>query len=496
MLQHRYSLLLLIVGLLVATSLQAQTFPGYHTSQYAGIHAVPFNPASAAGSRYRWDVNIAGLSANGGNTYMKFNKASLLSGDSLKRFVDWFPDTLSKNQQHAWGSVDIMLPSALYSIDETQSIAFTWRVRASFNGGNMQTPTANFFALGFPPANYYNRILADSYGGAYGHAWNEFGFTYAKVFRDVGDHRWKGGITLKYLGGQAAGSAVGRDGSFVYENRSRIDINSGKLNYAYNAEMDAWDGSFGSLYSPFQNPGIGADVGVIYEWRPDSDGFGSYYEDDTWNPDADTWKARIGVSVVDIGGISYNRSPYTADLDMRVQDYDAFLLEKRKGESISQYARRLRSQFEHAQIDSTDKFFMNLPTSVNLMADYNIDGRFFISASATIGLLSGKKDDDKTHALTQLLVTPRYETEHFGAYLPISVNQYGQADAGLGLRAGPLVIGSASLFSNLVRSSINHADVFVALRLIPIHFNRGSWDKGNGGIFRKRRNNLGCPSVP
>lgn len=494
MVQHRYSLLLLIAGLLAAANLQAQSFPGYHTSQYAGIHAVPFNPASAAGSRYRWDVNIVGADAKAGNTYIKFNKSSLLSGDSLKRFVDWFPDTLSKNQQYAWGSVDIMMPSALYSIDEKQSIAFTWRVRASGNGGNVTTNTANFFSLGYPNPSYFNRNVSEQYTGNYGHAWNEFGLTYARTIKNEGNHLLKAGITLKYLGGQAAGYAVGRDGSFVFENRSRVDINSGKVYYAYNEQLDTQDGSFSSLYSPFQNPGIGADIGVIYEWRPDNDGLTTSYEDDTWNPDADTWKARIGVSIVDIGGISYTKSPFSSNLDLQAQDFNAHLLEKQRGENYKQYAMRMASQFTNLEKD--DKFFMNLPTSLNLMGDYNINGRFFISASATVGLLGGKKDDNKTNALTQLLVTPRYETRHLGVYLPFSVNRYGQADAGMGLRLGPLVIGSASLFSNLIRSSVNHADVFVALRVIPIRFNRGSWDKGNGGIFRKRKNNLGCPDVP
>lgn len=494
MIQHRYSLLLLITGLLAAANLQAQSFPGYHTSQYAGIHAVPFNPASAAGSRYRWDVNIVGADAKAGNTYIRFNKSSLLSGDSLKRFVDWFPDTLSKNQQYAWGSVDIMMPSALYSIDEKQSIAFTWRIRASGNGGNMKTTTANFFSLSYPNPSYFNRNISDDYSGNYAHAWNEFGLTYARVIKDEGDHLLKAGITLKYLGGQAAGYAVGRDASFVFENRSKVDINSGQVYYAYNEELDTNEDNIASLYSPFQNPGIGADIGVIYEWRPDNDGFGSSYEDGSWNPDADTWKARVGVSIVDIGGISYTKSAFSSNLDMRAQDLNARLLEKQRGENYKQYAMRLNALFPN--LESDDKFFMNLPTSLNLMGDYNINDRFFVSASATIGLLGGKKDDNKTNALTQLLVTPRYETQHLGVYLPFSVNRYGQADAGMGLRLGPLVIGSASLFSNLIRSSVNHADVFVALRVIPIRFNRGSWDKGNGGIFRKRKNNLGCPDVP
>jgi hypothetical protein len=129
------------------------------------------------------------------------------------------------------------------------------------------------------------------------------------------------------------------------------------------------------------------------------------------------------------------------------------------------------------------------------MGDYNIDGRFFVSASASIALNGGQKDDHKTTSLTQLQVTPRWESTYLGAYLPLQVNRFGQADAGVVLRAGPLVIGSASIFTNLFRQTINHADVFVALRIIPIRFSKWSWDKGNGGIFRKKRNQLGCPDI-
>ena len=433
MAHYKNCILLLTAVMLTAATAQAQSFSGYHTSQYAGIHAVPFNPASAAGSRYRWDVNIVGLDAKAGNTYIKVKKSSLLSGDSLRRFKDYFPDTSATRKQYAWGSVDVMLPSALYAIDEKQSIAFTWRVRASMNGGGVETNTANFFTLNYPNPRFFNRNYADSYGAAFGHAWNEFGFSYARVIKDEGDHRWKAGITLKYLAGQAAGYAVGRDASFTFKGRNLVDINSGQLFYGYNEALDKWDGSWQSLYSPFQNPGIGADIGVIYEWRPESDGLmGSTYEGDkdTWNPDADTWKARIGVSVVDIGGINYTKSAFNTNLDMRALNFPATQLNKRKGESITQYTQRLNSMFTH--LDTDGKFFMNLPTSVNLMGDYNLNDRFFLSASATIALNGGTHDNSKTQALTQLIITPRYETRHLGAYLPFSVNRFGQADAGLG----------------------------------------------------------------
>lgn len=487
--------LLLIMGMFAALMAHAQIFPGYHTSQFAGIHGVPFNPASAAGSRYRWDVNLVGATVNAGNTYAKFDKASLLSGtDTFHRFVDYFPDTAATRKQYGWGSVDLMLPSVLYSIDETQAVAFTWRVRGAVNAGGAQTPTTNFFALNYPNPSYYNRTIVDDYAGGYGQAWNEFGLSYARVLKNDGMHRLKAGITLKYLAGQAAGYAVGRNGNFEFQNRNSVDINSGQMYFAWNEEVSTneYDG-WSSYYKPFQNAGIGADIGLIYEWMPEAGLMTQQMDDDTWNPDADTWKARFGISVVDIGGISYTKAGASADLDVAVQDFDAHQLNRIRGENINTYARRLAGYFTPLETD--DKFYMNLPTSINLMGDYNFNDRFFVSASATIGLMGGTKDDNKNHALTQLLITPRYETKYLGAYVPFSVNQYGQADAGLGLRLGPLVLGSASLFSNLMRSQLNHADAFVALRIIPFRFPKLSWDKGSGGIFRNRKKNLGCPPM-
>lgn len=487
-------LLTAMLILCTATAAQAQMFPGYNTSQYAGVHAIPFNPALGAGTRYRWDVNIVGADVKAGNTYIRALKSSLLSGDKLVRNVDWFPDSNATQKQYGWGSADLMLPSVLYSIDERQSVAFTWRIRGSAYGGGMQTTTANFFALDYPNPRFFDRTFADEYGAAFGHSWNEFGFSYSRIIKDQGDHRWKAGVTLKYLGGQAAAYGVGRDASFLFEDRTRADINSGRFFFAYDQGQDDWDkDNVMANYSPFQNPGIGADIGVVYEWRPDNDGLNTIHEGGDWNPDADTWKARVGVSIVDIGGISYSKSSASADLDMRGQDVPVSLLNKRKEESIRAWTTRLAGMFTPLETD--DKFYMNLPTSLNLMGDYNIDGRFFVSASATVALNGGKKDDHKTTALTQLQITPRWESTYLGAYLPFQVNRFGQADAGVVLRAGPLVIGSASIFTNLFRETINHADVFVALRIIPIRFNKWSWDKGNGGIFRKKRNQLGCPDI-
>lgn len=486
--------LLIITGLMViAGHAHAQIFPGYQNSHFAGIHGVSTNPASAAGTRYKWDVNIVGLDVKAGNTYVSFLKSSVLAPpDKFVRNTDYFYDTLGSGKQYAWGSIDVMMPSVLYSINTESSVAFTWRVRGMANGGGIQTSSANLLADNFPDnPKYYNKTVADKYGAGMAHGWNEFGFTYARTIRDDYNGRWKAGATLKFLSGFAAGYGVARDASVLLNNRNSVDI-TGEAHFGYNRELDDAGDDWRNTVSLFGNPGVALDLGIIYEWRPDNDGFGSRDSDDNanWNPDSDDFKARFGVSITDIGGISYAKADNNRDLNLDQKGFIVDLARKQRNESLNQYLTRVGSYFQ--EIPSKDKFYMNLPTTLNLMADYNINQRFFISANAAIALNSFTGDDHKTYALTQLQITPRYDINMFGAYLPFQVNRFGQADAGVVLRAGPLVIGSASLFSNLIRKELDHADAFVALRVIPIHFN-----KGGGGWFRKKaRPGIDCPPLP
>lgn len=457
-------------------------FGGFGNSHYAGIYGVPGNPASAAGTRYKWDINIAGVSAMAGNTYARFPKSLLFNRpDSLRqlhRNEDFFLDTSGRGKQRGWGAAEIMMPSVLYSIDEMQSVAFTWRIRASGNGGNMETDVANFFGQGFPNPRYQNKRYNMELGNGSGHLWNEFGFTYARVLKSDGDHLLKGGVTLKLLTGIAAGYAQVEDASFLMNNSNDGQINSGTLQMGYNDGINNWKRPNASNYKMFGKPGVGLDVGVIYEWRQGGDGLQGYSPDEGWNPEADAYKLRIGASVTDLGGIMYNKVANNTDLDLRTEAIDPNDLKLRRSEGIQAYYRRISQYFTPLE-GSKDKFYMNTPTALNLMGDYNLDDRFFINAHAVIGLTSGKADPSKTYSISQLQVTPRYDTRYFGAYLPMMLNAYGQFNAGVGIRVGPLIIGSSSLLSNLFQKNINRTDGFVALRVVPLSF---------------KKDRLGCPA--
>ncbi|SHN39088.1 DUF5723 family protein [Chitinophaga sp. CF418] len=473
---------IIVMSLFGPFKAQAQfTLGGYSNSHYAGIHGVPNNPASAAGTHYKWDVNIAGINAAAGNTYIRFPRSILLhppdSLESLKKNRDYFLDTTGSGKQFGWGNIDLMMPSVLYSIDELQSVAFTWRVRAMANGGNVTTEVANFFAQDFPNPSFAKRRYDMEIANGSFHWWNEFGFTYARVLKDDGSNVLKGGVTLKLLSGVAAGYAQVDNATFMMNSRTSGEINDGTLKVGYSEGIANWERPNASNYKVFGNMGLGMDIGVTYEWRETMDGL-TGYDDSQWNPEADDYRLRLGVSITDLGGITYKKAPNVTDLDLRTTDVNPDDLRLRKGESWQQYYRRIQTYF--TPVASAEKFRMNTPAALNLTADYNIDGRFFVNAGGRIALNAGKYDPSKTYVVSYFQVTPRYDSRYIGGYLPLSVNRNGQFDAGLGLRLGPLVIGSSTMLSNLFQKNKNRLDGFIALRIIPIKRGEGK---------------LGCPAA-
>ncbi|MBC9929623.1 DUF5723 family protein [Chitinophaga qingshengii] len=473
-----------ILFLWTASTAIAQSFPGYNTSNYAGIYGVLSNPASAAGYRYKWDVNIIGADVKGGNTYVKVPKSILFHQPATNNWVrnqDYFLDTTANRRQNGWGMADIVMPSVLYAIDEKQSVSFVWRMRASASGGNLPTPLANFFGNDFPNMQYRGKSLTIEKVSASAHIWNELGLSYARVIHEGYNSRWKAGVTVKLLSGVAAGYAQVANTNFVLNNKRSADITSGTLRYAYNTELDHWQKPDNRNLQIFHNNGVGFDLGVIYEYRPDNGGFGKFE-----GTDADEYKFRVGVSLTDIGRIKYQKGANNMDLDLRKDNINPRDITYRDKESLKQYSTRLNRYFSPAHpnptTDSDSSFVMALPATLNLMGDYNIDSRFFVSANAVIALNAGKNGLARTYALTQLLITPRYETELFGAYMPFVINHNGQADVGAGFRVGPLVVGSYSLFTTLFQHRINHTDAFVALRLNPSMLGH-----------RKDKGQLGCP---
>ena len=78
------TLLFLLVGIL---STEAQSYIGFLTDNYSGVHSVITNPANIVDSRFKTDINLFGVSAFVTNDYYaaKF-------GDAIKSDYDFEDD--------------------------------------------------------------------------------------------------------------------------------------------------------------------------------------------------------------------------------------------------------------------------------------------------------------------------------------------------------------------------------------------------------------------
>lgn len=419
------------------TLTNAQSFLGSTVDNYAGVHSVLINPANAADSRMKLDINLFSASAFVGNDFISVDLSN------LKNFSDGFDfnTDAEKNpmdQNNFFGNVDILGPSALFNLNQKSSIAITTRVRAFFNLHNIGGELYEVLN-GDEDIDNFNISMNDLSGVV--HAWAEIGLTYGRVVLEKDKHFLKAGATLKYLGG--AGGVFGLSplltANYSADNESLTT--TGSLNYGYTSGFDSEEITFSDV-----SGGFGADLGVVYEFR------------DIDNRHENPYKFRVGLSVTDIGAINYKAtSNFRYDMNATV---DANEFEEKDLDEV------LDDNYNGTETLEATKF--GLPTAIQIFADYSITNRFFVSAQ---GAISVKKVSDVpvSNIINSFSVTPRYEMRWISIYSPLSFRQYDSSLAwGFGLRAGPVTIGSGSILTNLISGSARSADVYVGLK-IPLY---------------------------
>ena len=440
----------------------AQDFPGYRNSNYAGVNGVFFNPANIADSRYKFDFNLFSVSSLVGNNQATFkleNITETFDGDNIKNQI------FGKNAGPASGllSVNLNGPSFMFNVGKKNSFAVTTRARAMMNVIDLDGKLVNSVIDGFDyddPTLPYTLSSNQNMRLAF-NAWSEIGASYARVLSDKGPHFFKGGVTVKYIGG--AGNV------FMNIDNLKGTLNGDKVamdGYLSNTTGRVGVGVAGVDLSNFEvgdalkmeSSGLGFDVGFVYEYRPN---------DGKTKNDQNKYKWKVGVSLLDVGSVKYdkdmaksgaydinvtgNKRLYFKDFDnVDIEDYNAYF------KARPQY-------FTPASSNAETTLSVALPTTVNVSVDYNVHKGFYISASGQFAAAGGNKMYNPQY-YSGFSVTPRLEGKIFGLYLPISYNELTKMNAGLSMRLGPLFVGSGSVISALVGES-KQVDVHLGLRV-------------------------------
>lgn len=461
-----------------ASAGKAQDWMGFHSSNYAGVNGIQFQPASIADSRYKFQMNLIGVSAYASNNYYKIPNGYFTSFNfSTDRFIS----STKNNDKGIFASTDVHVPlSFMLTLSPKHAIALTARARAVVNVEGISADVANFIDRIEDEGDFVideNETYDFSNFYVQSQAWLEYGLTYSRVVFDKETSFLKAGATVKLLSGQGSGYMFFNDVKYSGLADNRVDVARISVESGISDNLSVSDGADDYEFDAFNNTGLGLDLGAVYEHRPNIEKYRYDMDGETGllRRDRNKYKYKIGFSLLDIGGIKYDKSNDSGNIEgdasgLDVNDLDGDL------------DKILDSLFVYTTGGS---YKMSLPTRMAGEFDYHVAKGFYINFTGQLALKKGTGDTEKSAYVSGIALTPRIESKNFGLALPISYDKYSNLASGFSLRLGSLVVGSRDGISNfLLGKDVSSADVHVALRF-GLTYNKKK-DKDNDGVSNKR----------
>jgi hypothetical protein len=443
---------LLFAFMLLCTATYAQEhFSGINTSKRVGILNASLNPAEFANMSNDHEINIIGVSFNVANNKISFG--DLVKGvDNFENLV--FGGTEATNLR---GDIEILGPSFAMKVNKWAfAVTSGAKIKADFvdvdvNIGNAVTDAAEDAILTGSPVfintNYNQRATATT--------WGEIGLSAAREVFNNEEHRFTGGVTLKFIfPGSYANMSADRFRGTITRTGTDVELTdaSANINLAYSGSLaeDFTDSSnFTNFFAGGLN-GFAADLGVSYQWKDRDNG--------------DT-RLNAGLSVRNLGSMTFkDDNNVSRGYQLEVGPTESLSLNQFEGvEDLRDIERILSENSQYFTSTGEQKDFkVKLPTVFSAYADVKVYNSLHVTAYTQQKL---NEDNDNEQITTQniISVTPRYTVNIFEAYVPLAHNEVSGFTTGLGFRLGGFFIGSSSIISAAV-SDIDQADAYVGFR--------------------------------
>ncbi|MFI0430061.1 DUF5723 family protein [Mariniflexile sp. HMF6888] len=450
-------------------SLQAQSYLGFLTDNYSGVNSVISNPANIVDSRFRADINLVGMSAFVGNDYYNMNIIKAIKDDDYN--FEGESRQNPKINNNGGVNVDVMGPSFMFNINDTNSIAVFTRARTFVNANGING--RDLYAIDEDGNTDYT-VNEDNFN-AFGQTWAEIGLSYARVLVNERETFLKGGISLKYLKGGGSAYVAGRNITVFYDADGAMFSGGGTTGSVSSTgeviygRFDDFDRDDYEYKFPKSAVGLGVDIGIIYEWRPN---YRDYKPRKVWPnrltyKEQNKYKLKLGFSITDIGSINYKDG---------IEDFFDITNTNVSEEAIDNEDNLYDILNNlYTLTNSTIGYKAILPTALHLNADWRFKNNFYLNFNTDIALTG--KGQIHTSKITNIAsLTPRFESKWLSFYMPLSMVQYAGFQVGAGLRLGPLYLGSSSLFTNLMSEKSKGANFYAGLKIPLFH---GKYDKGS-----------------
>ena len=508
--------LILTICLINIFFVQSQSYLGNITSNYAGALGNQLNPASFVDGRVKFDLTLPAVNfftyqnfgyfnanamrseqGNGGYWWAKsltdtaiLNSWVYPSSTFIDRFIVRNYNAQSTATLGANINLNLDLLNLAFHIGEKRSLGLNARFRSITNVDNMNPKLAVLSEEGLEYPALWNQVIDEELINVNHMTWAEIGFNYSQVLIDNKEHFLKIGITPKLLLGFASAYVHSQDFTYNLVNEDTSQLLSGTFDYGYSKEVGDFitagiNGDINSSNSiDYLKPGskgFGLDIGAIYEWRPN---YAKYKYDmdgktDLWMRQETKYKARVGLSIVDMGGMKFTKGGLSRNFVVNTSNlFDLHTFES--ATDLASFDGIIDSLITASSANGTEDWValqapsqtyrMRTPTALSLQADYHIWKYFYVNATAMMNMIP-KNKDTKVHVASQFSLTPSFDSPYFGLYVPFVYNQYSGFKYGLATRIGPLILGLNDM--NLIRAKneISGVDFYAGLRL-PILYHR------------------------
>lgn len=468
--KHRYLSLSLLFTLLFTTSLNAQDFLGLRQMNYSGVHGIDLNPANVVDSRYRMDINLAGASAGVWNNYLGASRANLQDTNltSQANFFDDYVEVWESNRNKSiYVNTELQLPSFMFNFNEQNAGAFTmrWRTMANIDGISPELALLIKEQLEYP--SLWVSELENPNLSIQTMTWVEYGLTYGRVLREEDQHFIKVGGRVKFLQGLGAGYFFMKNARYEFQNSDTISVFSSEVDYGHSTNFEIEPNNL--KYRFISKPGLGLDVGIVYEYRPDwqKHKFDMDGETDLWRRDENKYKFKAGFSITDIGSIKFDKGDLSTNFiaDITLANIDTF----DHIQDVFDFDSTMNAMFGTSSNDER-QFRMNLPTAMSFQFDYHIWKDLYINFTPFFAV-QWTQNENKVHYYTNYSLTPRYDYKWAGISIPLSYSPIAGERIGLGLRAGPILIGTSNINALFKNKAIYGGDLWAAVK-VPIPHGR------------------------
>lgn len=503
-------------------SVSAQNYLGIPQSNYSGVMGTDVNPASFVDGRFVVDINLASFSfdlwtdaisydtkdmpkwwtksfksdANPAGTNFDgdnpFNDWMLNPADSSSVLWDnYFAKKYQENVNTTdktygiYNNVEIDVLNFMFHINRKIAVGAAIKSRTILNLDDVDPKLAVLAENELDYTSLWNQTFNEKLLDLNFMSWMEYGLVYSQVIKDDGEHFMKAGGKAKWLNGLASFYIHTDNFDYNLLNDDTSQVLAGDFSYGHSSGMldelggdgEITMGAFG-LPKSASKFGIGLDLGFVYEWRPDWKEYKYDMDGETnlWRRDKDKYKIRAGASVLDIGGMKFQKGGLSQDF--RVDENNLFDLHVFDGSNSlvkidSTIDSLIQNDADWTSTADEKTYFMALPTALSLQFDYNIYKWFYVNATGMVSL-QNRKNPNRVRTPNQISVTPSFDHAWFGLHLPLSYNKYSGFKAGVATRLGPLTVGVNDfrvLFAS--GSKLRGAGVFAGLRL-PVLYSHPS----------------------